>query len=610
MLKPQHRRSRCVRRCVGPAPLRKGPDEPDAVRRSHVRRTSRAPVGCAIGPGQCSGGHHRCRAGRPDRRLRAGQARAPAEVFEATDSRRHQPDGRARRLALRHRRPPLLLQGRRRSRSSGTRSCPTRLHRPAAPEPHLLRRQVLRLPAQGRSKALKNLGVIEPIRCVLSYAWARLRPPKDQTQLRGLGAQPVRRAAVLDLLQDLHREGVGHAGSRDPGRLGRAADQGPLASAARSIERRSLPSKRKARRQITALIEEFQYPQVRPGDDVGALPATWSRTGRRRSCMDRRCARIEHADGRPGRRRRDPARRAAREASTPRHVISSMPIAELVRAIDAAARRSVAGGRRRPALPRLPHRRPDRARAGSGFPDNWIYIHDPDVKVGRIQNFGSWSPDMVKDGRTCLGLEYFCFEGDEPVDLPPTRSWSSWPSASSARSAWSTRPTCEAGYVVRQPKAYPVYDDAYQANVEVIRDVARGELPEPASGRPQRHAQVQQPGPLDDDGHADGREHPRAAAPRRVGGQRRRGLPRDQGHAGHVGHPRLGPRRPDHSRGRSGERQAAGRADEPSARVGRGEADHSSLSAIDVRWACTTSRSGRAASRSRSSSEHWPPKVR
>ena len=48
-----------------------------------------------------------------------------------------------------------------------------------------------------------------------------------------------------------------------------------------------------------------------------------------------------------------------------------------------------------------------------GFPDTWIYIHDPDVEVGRIQNFSSWSPYLVKDGRTCLGLEFFVQEGDE-----------------------------------------------------------------------------------------------------------------------------------------------------------------------------------------------------
>ena len=47
------------------------------------------------------------------------------------------------------------------------------------------------------------------------------------------------------------------------------------------------------------------------------------------------------------------------------------------------------------------------------LPDNWIYIHDQTVKVGRVQNFRSWSPDMIPDGvSTCLGLEYFCFEGD------------------------------------------------------------------------------------------------------------------------------------------------------------------------------------------------------
>src|SRR4029079_928208 len=48
------------------------------------------------------------------------------------------------------------------------------------------------------------------------------------------------------------------------------------------------------------------------------------------------------------------------------------------------------------------------------FPDNWIYVHEPGVRVGRIQNFRAWSPDLVREpGRTCLGLEYFCFEGDD-----------------------------------------------------------------------------------------------------------------------------------------------------------------------------------------------------
>jgi protoporphyrinogen oxidase len=103
-----------------------------------------------------------------------------------------------------------------------------------------------------------------------------------------------------------------------------------------------------------------------------------------------------------------------------------------------------------------------------GFPDNWIYIHSPEVKVGRIQNFGMWSPYMVKDGRTCLGMEYFVFEGDEL-----------WTCTDADLVAMATKELAtiglvepsdvEAGYVVRMPKAYPVYDDVYLDNVKVIR---------------------------------------------------------------------------------------------------------------------------------------------
>jgi protoporphyrinogen oxidase len=104
----------------------------------------------------------------------------------------------------------------------------------------------------------------------------------------------------------------------------------------------------------------------------------------------------------------------------------------------------------------------------ASFPDNWIYIHSPDVKVGRIQNFGSWSPYLVKDGWTCLGLEYFVFEGDEL-----------WNSADDDLAILAEKElielglvepgSVEAAYVVRMPKAYPVYDEGYAAAVDEIR---------------------------------------------------------------------------------------------------------------------------------------------
>jgi protoporphyrinogen oxidase len=103
------------------------------------------------------------------------------------------------------------------------------------------------------------------------------------------------------------------------------------------------------------------------------------------------------------------------------------------------------------------------------FPDNWIYIHDDRVQVGRVQNFRSWSPEMVPDGdMACVGLEYFCFEGD-----------GLWSSSDEDLVAQATREMeilglCDpekvvSGAVVRQEKAYPVYDDGYEANVQAMR---------------------------------------------------------------------------------------------------------------------------------------------
>jgi len=106
--------------------------------------------------------------------------------------------------------------------------------------------------------------------------------------------------------------------------------------------------------------------------------------------------------------------------------------------------------------------------ATAGCPDNWTYIHEPGVRVGRVQNFGSWSPQLVKDGYTCLGLEFFVTRGD---DL--------WESTDEELIALGKRELAtlglaqtdqvQAGYVVRVPKAYPVYDEGYAERVEVMR---------------------------------------------------------------------------------------------------------------------------------------------
>jgi protoporphyrinogen oxidase len=108
------------------------------------------------------------------------------------------------------------------------------------------------------------------------------------------------------------------------------------------------------------------------------------------------------------------------------------------------------------------------------FPDNWIYIHDSSVRVGRIQNFKNWSPSMVPDpAKTSLGLEYFCTEGDELWNLPD-RDLIELGKREAARIGLVSYADIEDGCVVRVPKAYPVYDSSYRDHLAVVREFVDG----------------------------------------------------------------------------------------------------------------------------------------
>ncbi len=148
------------------------------------------------------------------------------------------------------------------------------------------------------------------------------------------------------------------------------------------------------------------------------------------------------------------------------HVISSAPIRELMHALKPAPAALEAADRLRyrdfltVALI---------VEKADLFPDNWIYIHDPKVKVGRIQNFRSWSPEMVPDERlACLGLEYFCFEGDG-LWTASDEELTELAKKELAHVGLAQPHEVVDGHVVRQKKAYPVYDDSYKQNVELIR---------------------------------------------------------------------------------------------------------------------------------------------
>src|SRR5256886_5389749 len=177
--------------------------------------------------------------------------------------------------------------------------------------------------------------------------------------------------------------------------------------------------------------------------------------------MGRTILRIEHRGGLV---RTDAARNddGAVEAYAGSQFVSSIPMRELVRLLEPAPPVSVLDAANKLGFRdfisiALMIERPDL------FPGNWIYIHHPSVKVGRIQNFKNWSPDMVPDQtKTCLGLEYFCFEGDGLWTMDDAAL------IDVARKELAQLGMCSPeavfdGVVVRQQKAYPVYDDVYQA---------------------------------------------------------------------------------------------------------------------------------------------------
>jgi protoporphyrinogen oxidase len=165
-----------------------------------------------------------------------------------------------------------------------------------------------------------------------------------------------------------------------------------------------------------------------------------------------------------------------RHTTTAHHVISSAPMRELALGITPRLEEKTLGAARQ-----LKYRDfltvvlilKDR----DLFDDNWIYIHDPSVRVGRVQNFKSWSPEMVPDpSMCCYGLEYFCFEGDG-VWTAKDEDLVELGKRELEKIGLAAAADVVDGCVVRQAKAYPVYDDDYAANVEKIRRELEARFP-------------------------------------------------------------------------------------------------------------------------------------
>jgi len=212
------------------------------------------------------------------------------------------------------------------------------------------------------------------------------------------------------------------------------------------------------------LIEKFHYPRRGPGQMWEAFADAVETRGIPVR-LNHRCLAISH----------DAGRVESVVVGTNGHrsehavdaVLSSMPLAELIECLDPPAPDHVRAAARmlkyrNLCLVALMTDEPE------PFPDNWIYLHDARTQAGRVQYFGAWSPDMVRAGTTCLGVEYFCFDDDDIWRMPDAEAVE-LAKGDLARIGVLDPATVFDGVKVHVPKAYPMYDSRYREAVAEIR---------------------------------------------------------------------------------------------------------------------------------------------
>jgi protoporphyrinogen oxidase len=318
--------------------------------------------------------------------------------------------------------------------------------------------------------ALLGLGPVEAVRIGLSYLWAQVFPHKEERNFKQWVSNRFG-SRLFEIFFETYTEKVWGMPCTEIN-ADWAAQRIKNLDLVSAVKNALLGARLNAEGEvITTLIEEFHYPRLGPGQ-------MWETAARRlagkgiETHLEHRVESILH-DGKrvTSLLVRDPSG-GVREV-TGENFLSSMPVQTLLRAMDPLPPAEVlaAAGQLRyrdyltvvlivnkPAL----------------FPDNWIYIHSPEVKLGRIQNYKNWSPHMVADpSKTALGLEYFVQEGDEY-----------WSASDAELIELGKRETqklglaeasdVEDGCVIRMPKAYPVYDGDYQGALQVIRKWLEG----------------------------------------------------------------------------------------------------------------------------------------
>jgi protoporphyrinogen oxidase len=324
------------------------------------------------------------------------------------------------------------------------------------------------------AEALFKLGLFEATRCVLSYLKARAYPIKNPRNFEEWVTNQFG-SRLFNIFFKTYTEKVWGMSCKEISADWAAQRIKGLSLSTAILNALWKPKPKNKGEVIKSLIGSFRYPRRGPGMMWEACADKVKKMGGaiRMGCKVVGC----HWDADSGLWQityEDAEKR--RFVTQAQHVISSAPMRQLAHGVTPAlsneARRAADALKYRDFLTVMLILKDKKV-----FDDNWIYIHDPSVKVGRVQNFKSWSPEMVPDpSMNCYGMEYFCFEGD-----------GLWSSTDEQLIEQAKREMEQIGLgkatdvldgcVVRQPKAYPVYDDDYAKNVAAVRDELEEKYP-------------------------------------------------------------------------------------------------------------------------------------
>ena len=324
-------------------------------------------------------------------------------------------------------------------------------------------------------EALSKLGFFESALCVFSFLFARLNPKRNPRSFEDWVVNQFGHR-LFRIFFKTYTEKVWGMSCQEIS-ADWAAQRIKGLSLGSAIKNALLPQKASSDRSqvVKTLIDTFRYPRLGPGMMWEACAKKVRNMGSQvllnrsvTSCVWNASAGLWTVTASTS--------GGQAEIFHGEHLISSMPVRQLVSELE-------------PQLPEFVRKSGDCLRyrdfltvglilhERNRFADNWIYIHDPNVKVGRVQNYKSWSPEMVPDPNfCCYGLEYFCFEGD-----------GLWTSSDADLVALAKKELQQVrlaeaadvvdGCVIRQPKAYPVYNDGYKRHVQTIRNALAMQFP-------------------------------------------------------------------------------------------------------------------------------------